>query len=290
MQFSGCITALITPFKSSQKNYAVDYKQLLELLDFQISGSADGLVMCGTTGESPTLMDKEKLEIFKRTVRYVRKRIPVIAGTGTNNTHHTIQLTKQAQACGVDAALVVVPYYNKPSQEGIYQHYAAVASSVKIPIIIYNVPGRVGTSIQPETIARLRRFKNIVAVKEAVSDLDEISRVRSLSNITILSGEDSLTLPMLALGAQGVISVVSNVVPQHVSELVRMFNAGDLKHAQGSHQKLFPLSKVMFIESNPGPVKALLKILKRTNGVLRPPLAPVTKASEAKIREAWAGY
>jgi len=269
----------------------------LELIDFQLANSVDGLVMCGTTGESPALTDKEKLEIFKRTVKHVRGRVPVIAGTGSNNTRHALELTKAAQRCGVDAALVVVPYYNKPSQEGIFRHYAAIAEGGKLPIIIYNVPGRVGTSINPETIARLARFKparrsggNIIAVKEAVSDLDEISRVRSLTNITILSGEDSLTLPMLALGAQGVISVVSNAVPQHVSELVRMFSAGDLKHVQGSHQKLFPLSKVVFIESNPGPIKALLKILRRSNGILRPPLAPVTKANDAKIRETWVKY
>ncbi|MFH0887925.1 MAG: 4-hydroxy-tetrahydrodipicolinate synthase [Planctomycetota bacterium] len=278
--FNGCITALVTPFKNGQ----VDYKKLLELIDFQIENDVSGLVLCGTTGEGSTLNDAEKEKIFRISVKHNRKRISLIAGTGTNDTAKTIKLTQMAQSTGMDAALVVTPYYNKPTQEGLYLHYRAISNKVRFPIIIYNVPGRTGISITPETVARLAIIKNIVAIKDASGDLDYVSRLRKLSTITILSGEDALTFPMLCLGSKGVISVVSNIAPKDVVKMIDAFNNGQLEIAKEYHLKLFPLIKILFIESNPIPVKTALKIIGKLNGEMRLPLCPITKQNADKLR------
>ncbi|MDI6733415.1 MAG: 4-hydroxy-tetrahydrodipicolinate synthase [Planctomycetota bacterium] len=280
MVLANCITAMVTPFKNNK----VDYKKLLELIDFQIENSVSGLVLCGTTGEGSTLTDEEKEKIFKVSVRHVRGRITLIGGTGTNDTAKTIKLSRMAQDCGMDAVLVVTPYYNKPTQQGLFLHFSAVARSVRIPIILYNVPGRTGVSITPETVARLSALKNIVAIKEASGDLDAISRLKKLCDITILSGEDSLTFPILCLGGRGVISVASNIVPRDMVKMIDEFNNGNLTAARQYHLKLHPLMKALFIESNPIPVKTAMKILGMLNGEIRLPLCQMSKENTAKLK------
>ncbi|MEK7449258.1 MAG: 4-hydroxy-tetrahydrodipicolinate synthase [Planctomycetota bacterium] len=284
--FSGCLTALVTPFK----NYQVDYPKLKELIEWQIAHQADGLVMCGTTGESATLSDEEKVRIFKETVRQVRQRIPIIAGTGSSDTSKVIKLTKQAKQCKVDAALVVTPYYNKPPQEGLYLHYQAVARESKLPIIIYNVPGRTAVSIAPATIARLARIKNIVAIKEACGNIEQIKEIRKLCNLPILSGEDGQTLEIMAEGGQGVISVVSNLIPQDVRTMIESFKENNLSLANQWRNKIYPLAKAMFIETSPIPLKTTLKILGRLNGEMRLPLCPMSEANIPKLQEALKEY
>jgi 4-hydroxy-tetrahydrodipicolinate synthase len=277
---SGCITALITPFKNGQ----VDYRKLLELIDFQIENNVSGIVLCGTTGEGATLTDAEKEKIFRTGVKHNRKRILLIAGTGTNDTAKTIKLTGMAESTGIDSALIVTPYYNKPTQEGMYLHYRSISSKVKLPIILYNVPSRTGVSITPETVARLGTIKNIVALKDASGDLDYVSRLRNLSQITVLSGEDALTFPMLCLGAKGVISVVSNIVPKDVVNMIDTFDNGQLKIAREYHLKLLPLVKALFLESNPIPIKTALKIIGKLNGEIRLPLCQMGNENINKLR------
>ena len=285
--FSGCITALVTPFNKGR----VDYKKLLELIDFQIANGVTGIVLCGTTGESPTVTDDEKDKIFKACVRHNHGRVQLIAGTGTNDTAKTIKQTLMAQKCGVDAALIVTPYYNKPTQQGMFLHFTAVAKKVKLPIILYNVPGRTGVSIVPETVARLAKVKNIVAIKEASGDLKAIARIKQLCKITILSGDDALTYPILCLGGKGVISVGSNIVPQDVVRMIDLYNEGNFKAAKNLHLKLQPLFKALFIESNPIPVKTAMKMLGMlSRSDMRLPLCAMVKANQAKLRQALKGY
>ena len=286
--FSGCITALVTPFA---KSGAVDYKKLLELIDFQIVNGVTGIVLCGTTGESPTVTDDEKDKIFKACVRHNHGRVQLIAGTGTNDTAKTIKQTLMAQKCGVDAALIVTPYYNKPTQQGMFLHFTAVAKKVKLPIILYNVPGRTGVSIVPETVARLAKVKNIVAIKEASGDLKAIARIKQLCKITILSGDDALTYPILCLGGKGVISVASNIVPADVVRMIDLYHDRDYKEAKNLHLKLQPLFKALFIESNPIPVKTAMKMLGMlSRSDMRLPLCAMVKANQAKLRQALKGY
>jgi 4-hydroxy-tetrahydrodipicolinate synthase len=284
--FNGCITALITPFKRGK----VDYKKLLQLADFQTAKGVKGIVLCGTTGESATLSDEEKEKIFKVSVKHIKKPVFLIAGTGTNDTAKTIELTRMAESVGMDASLVVTPYYNKPTQEGLYLHFSAVAAEVKFPIIVYNVPSRTGVSITPWTVARLSEIKNITAIKEASGDLEVIARLSQLSGISILSGEDALTFPILCLGGKGVISVVSNIVPEDVVKMIDTFRQGQLEKAREYHLKLLPLVKAMFIETNPIPVKTAMKLLGRLNGQLRLPLCAMSQENIKKLQTALTNY
>lgn len=279
--YSGCITALVTPFK---QNLEVDYRKLLSLIDYQVKAGVQGIVLCGTTGESPTLTDDEKIRIFKTAVRHFRRKITLIAGTGTNDTAKSIKLTKVAKAIGIHGALIVTPYYNKPTQTGLYRHYKAIADAVTIPQIIYNVPGRTGVSIAPETVAKLAAVKNIVAVKEASGSLEQVGQINALCDITILSGDDGLTFPIMCLGGKGVISVTGNVVPETVRAMTDAFNSGDIAKAKRIHYKLALLNNALFLESNPIPVKAALKMLGRLNGRLRLPLTELSKDNTAKLK------
>ncbi|MEW6027741.1 MAG: 4-hydroxy-tetrahydrodipicolinate synthase [Planctomycetota bacterium] len=286
--FYGCITALVTPFT---KSGVVDYKKLRELIDFQISSGVTGIVLCGTTGEGPTVTDDEKEKIFRVCVKHVRGRVQLIAGTGSNDTAKTIKQTLMAQRCGVDWALVVTPYYNKPTQEGMFLHFTAVAKAVKLPIILYNVPGRTGVSLMPETVARLSHVKNIVAIKEASGNLNGIALIKKLCNITILSGDDGLTYPILCLGGKGVISVASNIIPAEVVRMIDLYNDGDFKHAKELHLKLQPLFKALFIESNPIPVKTAMKmfgLLKQDQ--MRLPLCAMGKKNAEKLKNTLKDY
>jgi 4-hydroxy-tetrahydrodipicolinate synthase len=284
--FEGSFVALVTPFKKGK----VDYQSLNKLLEYHLRNGTTGIVACATTGEAPTLSLEEKVKIISTCTRRCRGKMSVIPYTGTNDTKETIEFTKTAASLKVDSALVVAPYYNKPTQEGLYQHFKAVANSVKIPIILYNVPSRTVVSITPETIARLAQIKNIVAVKQATPNLDEISQLRLLSNITILSGEDSLTYPMLALGAKGVISVVANIAPQDVVKMVRLYNAGLIDEAKLLHYKTFPLAKALFLETSPAPVKAAMKMLGMISSELRLPLVQISEENEAKLKAVISRY
>ena len=285
-QFSGCITAIVTPFKKGK----IDYKKLLELLDFQISNGVTGVVLCGTTGEGPTVTDDEKEKMFRVAVKHNRGRVQLIAGTGTNDTVTTIKRTQMAQKCGMDAALIVTPYYNKPAQQGMFLHFSAVGKKTKLPIILYNVPGRTGVSITPETVARLSAIKNIVAIKEASGNLNAIAQIKKLCGITILSGDDALTYPILCLGGKGVISVGSNIVPADIVRMIDLYNDGDFKHAKELHLKLQPLFKALFIESNPIPVKTAMKMLKMCSDEMRLPLCAMAKPNADKLKAALKNY
>lgn len=284
--FSGSIVALVTPFRDGD----VDLEKLRELVDFHINEGTNAISPCGTTGESPTLSHEEHERVISEVVQRVQGRVPVIAGTGSNNTKEALRLTKYASRAGADGVLVITPYYNKPTQEGLYRHFKALAEETDIPIVLYNVPSRTGISISPETVARLAELKNIVAIKEASGSLDQVSDIMGLCNITVLSGDDSLTLPILAIGGKGVVSVVANIVPRDTSNMVSSFLRGDLETARESHRRLFPLSKAMFIETNPIPVKTAMRMLGRLNGEVRLPLCEMSKANEQKLAKALNDY
>lgn len=279
--FKGSFVAIITPFKDGK----IDVETYSKLIDFQIKNGTSGIIPCGTTGESATLSFAEHKELVKLTVQIVNKKVPVIAGTGSNSTAEAIELTKSAKDDGVDAALVLTPYYNKPTQEGLYQHYKAIAENVNIPIVIYNVPGRTAVSINPETIARLCEFKNIVALKDATGNLDYTSKVLDLCDICLLSGDDSLTLPMMSLGAKGVISVVANIMPKETAELVSSFMQGDLNRSRELHFKLFNLIKTLFIETNPIPIKAAAEMMGLVGKEIRLPLVPMSDKNRELLKE-----
>ena len=278
--FRGCMVALVTPFRNGD----VDYNKIDELVDFHLEKGSDGLVPCGTTGESPTLSHQEHEKVIARVIERVAGRIPVVAGTGSNNTAEALRLTRFAKEVGADGALMITPYYNKPEPEGMYRHFKTVAEEVDIPIVLYNVPGRTGRSITPETVERLSAVPNIVAIKEASLSLELVSDIRRRCDITILSGEDSLTLPLMSLGATGAISVVGNVAPALMAEMIRVEAAGDHQTALDLHLKLFPLCKAMFVETNPIPVKAALKMMGLLNGELRLPLSPLSADKEPQLK------
>ena len=253
--FSGSMVALVTPFKNGR----VDYAGLERLVDWQIEQGTDGLVPVGTTGESPTLDVEEHEKVIETVVKRAAGRTPVIAGAGANATAEAIILAKFAKDVGANASLQVVPYYNKPTQEGMYRHFAAIAEAVDLPMVIYNIPPRCVVNMTPDTIARLARLPQVVAVKEATGSMDQASEIMSRCDITVLSGDDSLTLPLMALGAKGVISVVANIVPKDVKRLTDAMLAGDLAAAQAAHRKLFALCRAMFIETSPIPIKTAMK-------------------------------
>lgn len=284
--FSGCLVALVTPFRDGE----VDYDKLQELVDWHLEQGTDGLVPCGTTGESPTLSFEEHERVIAAVVERVGGRIPVIAGTGSNNTAEALRLTRFAKEAGADGALMITPYYNKPTQEGMYRHFRTVAEEVDIPIVLYNVPGRTGVNLAPETVARLAELPNVVAVKEASGSLDQASEIASLCDITILSGDDSLTLPLMSVGAKGVISVVANIVPRDVKALIESFWEGHVERARRLHLKLFPLCRAMFFETNPIPVNTAMKMLGMTNGEMRLPLCEMSEANRARLRRVLTDY
>jgi 4-hydroxy-tetrahydrodipicolinate synthase len=287
--FKGSIVAIVTPFKKGK----VDEGKLGELVEFQIKNGTSGIVPCGTTGESPTLSMEEHERVVEVVIDAVKKRVPVIAGTGSNSTQEAIELSVHAQKAGADGLLLVSPYYNKPTQQGLYLHFKVIAESVKIPIILYNIASRTGINIEPQTVGRLvKDCKNIVGIKEASGSLDQMSRIKALcgENFDLISGDDSLTLPLLAIGGVGVISVVANIVPADVAKMVEAFEKGDIKKAQALHYKLLPLIKAMFIETNPIPVKTAMGLLGLCGSDLRLPLCTMSPQNLEKLRGALKDY
>ena len=284
--FKGSFVAIVTPFKNGK----IDEKKFKELVEFQIENSTDGVVPVGCTGEAATFTHDEQKHLMKLTMEIVSKRVPVVVGAGSNATEEAIALTRYAKKAGCDGVLSITPYYNKPTPEGQYRHYEAIAKAVDIPIMIYNVPSRTGISVKPETVARLSKIDNIVAIKEASGSLDQVSQILALSDITVLSGDDSLTLPMMAIGAKGVVSVVANIIPAEVHDMTAAFLEGNTEKAKELHYKMLPLCKAMFIETNPIPVKTSMKMLGRVNGEMRLPLCEMEKENEEKLRKALKEY
>lgn len=282
--FRGSITAIVTPLDASGR---VDLHALENLVNWQIEEGTQGLIPCGSTGESITLNNDERAAVIERVIKAANKRVPVIAGTGSSATWATIEATRQAEKLGADGVLVVTPAYNKPQQEGLYRHYAEVAKSTRLPVVLYNVPGRAAVNLLPETCARLSsEFKNIVAYKDAAANLEQTAQVMRLTKLTVLSGDDGLTFPMMAMGATGVISVASNVVPFAVRELVDACAARALDKARELHLKLLPLVNALFIETNPVPAKAALAALGRIEEHVRLPLAPLSDKSREALMKA----
>jgi 4-hydroxy-tetrahydrodipicolinate synthase len=279
--FEGTYVAMITDFEDGR----VNLDGMRRLAEGIIDAGASGLVPAGCTGEAATLSPAERMEVLKVVLEARGKRtgVKVVPGTGTNSTASTIELTKMAEDAGADGVLVITPYYNKPTQAGLVKHYEAVAGEVRLPIMMYNVPGRTGVNMLPETVAQLAGIDNIKAIKEASGSVDQVSRIAAASDIEILSGDDSLTLPMLAVGARGVVSVAANVAPGPVSKMVAAFLGGRLADARAMHLRLMDLFHVLFIETNPGPVKAALKMMGGSTGELRLPLVPVSDISSQKI-------
>lgn len=281
--FRGSIVAIVTPFKRGK----VDEKALGDLIEWHISQGTNAIVPCGTTGESATLDYKEHYRVIDFTVKTVNKKVPVIAGTGANSTDETIEITRHAKKSGADAVLLVAPYYNKPTQEGIYRHYKTVAEKVDIPIVLYNVPGRSAVNILPTTVARLAEISNIVAIKEASGDMKQVSEIIRLcgDKITVISGDDFTTLPLLALGGKGVISVSANVIPKMVSQMCSLWLKGQYEKAREIHYRLEPLNAAMFIETNPIPVKTALAMMGRIQEEFRLPLCEMSQGNKDKLRK-----
>jgi 4-hydroxy-tetrahydrodipicolinate synthase len=267
------MTAMITPFSTDGQ---VDYERLKANVDFQIDKGIDGLVPVGTTGESPTLSHDEHQKVIETVVAHVAGRVKVIAGTGSNATREAMSLTRHAKEVGADAALMVNPYYNKPTQEGLYRHFSLIADEVGLPIVLYNIPGRTGITMAPATVARLAEHEHIVAVKEATGSMDIASEIATLCDITILSGDDSLTLPLMSIGGKGVISVLSNIIPDKIKALTAAALAGDFVNARQYHLELFPLFKGMFIETNPIPIKSAMAMMNMDSGEVRLPLCELS--------------
>jgi 4-hydroxy-tetrahydrodipicolinate synthase len=285
--FSGCTVALVTPFRDG----AVDEGALRGLVEWQVSQGTPTLSPVGTTGEAPTLTHEEHERVIAKVVEAAAGRARVLAGTGSNSTAEAIRLTRFAARAGAHGALLVAPYYNRPNQEGMYRHFAAVAESVDLPLVLYNIPVRTGRNLEPETVQRLARIGPIVAIKEAAGSLDQVSDLISRTDLTVLSGDDSLTLPMLAVGAEGVVSVVGNIIPRDVIALISAFREGRLEEARRRHLRLFPLCRdLLGLAPNPVPVKAALNMLGRGNGELRLPLCPLDESALTCLRKALAQY
>jgi len=287
--FKGSIVAIVTPFKGNK----IDEKTFRDLIEFQIKNGTSGIVPCGTTGESATLTFEEHERVIEIAIDQTRKRVRVIAGTGSNSTEEAVMLTKHAAKAGADASLQVSPYYNRPTQKGLYEHFKAIANSVDIPIILYNIAGRTGVNIEPETIARLALdCKNIVAVKEASGSLDQMSRIKNIcpSSFQLISGDDSLTLPVLAIGGIGIISVAANIIPRDVADMVSAFTEGNIKEAQRLHYKMLPLIKALFIETNPIPVKTAMGLLGMCEPDLRLPMCGMSSDNLEKLKKALKDY
>jgi len=275
------MVAMVTPFSGGE----VDYATLGQLIDFQIENGTDAIVPCGTTGESPTLSHEEHDRVVEFTVEKVAKRVKVIAGAGSNCTREALRLTRHAQDVGADGALVITPYYNKPTQSGLIDHFGKLADETDIPLVLYNVPGRTGVKLEPETIAELAALDNIVAVKEACGSVDQVNKILNLCDITVISGDDSLTLPMIAVGGQGVISVAANIVPGSVSKMVHSALDGKWDEARKAHYELYSLFDMMFIETNPIPVKTSLAMMGNLREEFRLPLCGLSSANRVKLEE-----
>lgn len=286
--FKGALVAIVTPFKNGQ----IDEESLRELIEFQIVNGTDGIVPCGTTGESATLSHEEHDRVIEITINAVKKRVPVIAGTGSNSTAEALRLTAHAYKAGADAALIVCPYYNRPTQEGLYQHFKTIAESVSIPIVPYNIPSRTGVNLMPDMVAKLSKIKNIVGIKEASGSIKQMSDVIELcpENFAVLSGDDNFTLPLLAMGGAGVISVISNVVPADMAGLVDAFAAGDINEAKALHHKMAVLMEALFIEVNPIPVKAALALMGKIKYEYRLPLCKMAEANFEKLKKVMVNY
>lgn len=285
--FTGAMVALITPFQDGE----VDFETLDELIDFQIENGIDALVPVGTTGESPTLSHDENKQVIERVVKVANGKVPVIGGAGSNSTAEAIELAAYAKKIGADATLQVCPYYNKPTQEGFYQHFRAIAEEVDLPIVLYNIPGRCGAGMTPETVARLAEIENTVAIKEATGSLDQASEIAMRCDITIISGDDSLTLPLASVGGKGVISVVANIVPADVKAMTDLILEGDLVSARQWHRKLFALSKNMLtLATNPIPIKAAMAMLDMASDELRLPMTPLEESKKATLKKALIDY
>jgi 4-hydroxy-tetrahydrodipicolinate synthase len=281
--FAGSMVALVTPFKDGK----IDWPSLEVLVEFHVKNGTNGIVPCGTTGESATLDHKEHHEVIQSVIKAVNKRVPVIAGTGSNSTAEAVELTKGAEKAGADGALMISPYYNRPTQEGIYQHYKKVAEAVGIPIIVYNIPGRTGSKIEPETLARLSAIKNVAGVKEATGSVDQAIDVIRLcgDNLAVYSGEDSLTFSLMALGGKGVISTVANIAPKEMSQLTDACLKGDWESGRKLQLKLIPLIRSVFLETNPIPIKTALSLMGKCTGGLRLPLTPMSEGNLKKLQQ-----
>jgi 4-hydroxy-tetrahydrodipicolinate synthase len=286
-EFAGLSVALTTPFRNGE----LDVAALRQQVQFQIDAGVQCLCPVGTTGESPTLSHDEHERVISEVVQAAAGRVKVMPGTGSNSTAEALRLTRWAAKEGADAALMVAPYYNKPTQEGFYQHYRVVAEAVGIPICVYNIPGRTGKNIEPETIVRMAEIPNITMVKEATGSMDQASHVLAATDLTVLSGDDSMTLPLLSVGGEGVISVVGNIVPRDMLALLQAFRSGDLAGAQAWHAKLFTLCRdLLALATNPIPIKAAMQLLGRDTGELRLPMTPLQGDALARLRTTLVGY
>lgn len=288
LKLRGSMVALVTPFKNGR----VDEAALKRLVEFHIANGTSVLVPCGTTGESATLSVDEHARVIELVIQASRGRVPVMPGTGSNNTEEAIALTRHAKRAGADAALLISPYYNRPSQRGLYLHFKAIAEAVDLPLVVYNIASRTAVNIEPETFAKLAELPNIVGVKESSGSLEQMSRIQVLTKrrLALISGDDSLTLPVLAIGGVGVISVVANLVPQDVAALVRAFEQGNIRQAIDLHERLLPLVKAMFVETNPVPVKTAMGLLGMIEPSVRLPLCELEPASREKVQAALAAY
>jgi 4-hydroxy-tetrahydrodipicolinate synthase len=286
--FEGSLVAIVTPFKNGK----LDERALSDLIEFQIKNGTNGIVPCGTTGESATLSHEEHERVIEITIDAAKGKVPVLAGTGSNSTEEAIMLTKHAGEAGADGALLITPYYNKPTQEGLYQHFKRVASEVDIPIVLYNVPGRTSLNMLPETVARLSEIDNIVGIKEASGSLQQVSDVIGLSrpDFIVLSGDDFIVLPMLSVGSRGVISVVANVAPRDMSDLIKAFHNKDMTKALGLHYKMRPLNQAMFYETNPIPVKKALVLMGMIEDDIRLPLVPLSEKNTERLKSVMKDY
>jgi 4-hydroxy-tetrahydrodipicolinate synthase len=286
--FKGSIVAIVTPFKDG----SVDEESYRQLIEFQIENGTSAIVPCGTTGESATLNVEEHARVIDIAVEAVNKRVPVIAGTGGNSTSEAIELTKHAKEVGADATLQVTPYYNKPTQEGLYQHFKAIAKGAPLPQVLYNVPGRTSVNMLPETVARLAELPEVVAIKEASGNIGQMAEIVRLAgeNITLLSGDDNLTLPVLSIGGAGVVSVVANIVPRDTADLVKAWEEGRIDEAKRLFYKLLPLCQAMFFETNPIPVKISLALMGKIQDEMRLPLYPMAPANLERLKKALSEY
>jgi 4-hydroxy-tetrahydrodipicolinate synthase len=282
MNFGQVLTAMVTPFDN---NLNIDFNKTTKLINHLIENGTEALVICGTTGESPTLTTEEKVALYKHVVKIVDGRISVIAGTGSNNTKASIDLTKKAEAAGVDAVMLVAPYYNKPSQEGLYQHFKAIATTTKLPVMIYNIPGRAVVDIQLDTIVRLSEIDNVVSIKEATNDLDRMAAIidKTDDNFSLYSGDDSLTLPVLAIGGTGIVSVASHVLGNEMQQMVKLFQEGRVSEAATLHRKLVPQMNGLFMAPSPAPVKTALQLQGLDVGTVRLPLVPLTESERSTL-------
>lgn len=286
--FKGSMVALVTPFKAGK----LDEKALKDLVGLHIRSGTSAIVPCGTTGESPTLSYAEHERVIELNVKFAAGKIPVIAGTGANSTEEAVMLTKHAESAGAAASLQVSPYYNRPTQKGLFLHFKVIAESVKIPLILYNIASRTGVNIEPETFAKLAEIKNIIGVKEASGSLEQMSRIRNLcpKDFLLISGDDALTLPVMAIGGVGVISVVANIVPKDVASMCGAFERGDIEAANQLHYRMLDLVKAMFIETNPIPVKTAMGLMKMIEPALRLPLCEMLPENKEKLVKAMKGY